>query len=87
MNPAKTIQKNPLKFADVDNILPLWMNKDRTIHVICTVLIDQSECATPGAQPEQILSESRVGLAVTTAESYGRNRSNRHSFSSINDAL
>ena len=33
MNPAKTIQKNPLKFADVDNILPLWMNKDRTIEL------------------------------------------------------
>ena len=58
-----------------------------TYHVICTVLIDQSERTTPGAQPEQILLESRVGLAVTMAESYGRNRSNRHSFSSINDAL
>ena len=33
MNTAKTIQKNPLKFADVDNILPLWMNKDRTIEL------------------------------------------------------
>ena len=32
MNPAKTIQNNPLKFAD-DNIFPLWMNKDRTIEL------------------------------------------------------
>ena len=32
MNPAETIQKNPLKFAD-DNLLQLWMNKDRTIEV------------------------------------------------------
>ena len=32
MNPAKTIQKNPLKFAD-DNILPLCMNKNRTIEL------------------------------------------------------
>ena len=32
MNPAKTIQKNFFKFAD-DNILPLWMNKDRTIEL------------------------------------------------------
>ena len=30
MNPAKTIQKNPLKFAD-DPILPLWMNQAKTI--------------------------------------------------------
>ena len=30
MNPAKTIQKNLLKFGD-DSILLLWMNKDRTI--------------------------------------------------------
>ena len=32
MNPAETIQKNSLKFAD-DNLLPLWMNKDRTIEL------------------------------------------------------
>ena len=32
MNPAKTIQKTPSKFAD-DPILPLWMNKDRTIEL------------------------------------------------------
>ena len=30
MNPAKTIQKNPLRFAD-DPILPLWMNQAKII--------------------------------------------------------
>ena len=30
MNPAKAIQKNPLKFAD-EPILPLWMNQAETI--------------------------------------------------------
>ena len=30
MNPAKTFQKNPLKFAD-DPILPLWINQAKTI--------------------------------------------------------
>ena len=29
MNPADTIQKNPLHFGD-DPILPLWINKART---------------------------------------------------------
>ena len=36
-------------------------------HMIGTVQFDQSERATPGAQPEQILLESRVDLAVTAA--------------------
>ena len=30
MNPTDTIQKNPLQFGD-DLILPLWINKARTI--------------------------------------------------------
>ena len=30
MNPADTIQKNPLQFGD-DPVLPLWINKARTI--------------------------------------------------------
>ena len=79
-------QRKKLAMRCLDTKKKLKDKKDTKIspsHVIRTVLIDQSERATPGAQPEQILLESRVNLAVTAAESSGRNRSNRHSFSLI----